>query len=408
MKSYTRRSLRPYLLGSASAFLMASGAHVSYAGDTTEAGTEELALIEQAQIQTAQTAAQQDDEDSLEPQGGLEQIVVTGSRIRRDAFSSPTPTQVLDTEENLKLGVNTVAEMISRSTVSSGQQLDRSVNTNAGNANATEGSPDNGQGGTTIDLRGLGAERTLVLVNGKRLAAAGARGAPVQPDIGLIPIGMVEAVDILTGGQSTIYGADAVGGVVNLRLKQDFEGIDISGATDFPEAGGGNEFQSSIIAGINGDRGNITVGFEYFKQDRVRANQRSFTPCLRALEIAEDGEVFNPCRSGFFDDIVLVADFVPGFEPGSSPPGVPVGPNGLTGFDASFFFLDGLQSPQSVFSGSAKCRLPECARSRCRFRLPGTSGIRRSERAKKRRSRQPDREVLLRDERPCRSRFRPQ
>ena len=359
MTRYTQRSLKPYLLGSASAFLMASGAQVAFAEDATETSGDEISLIEQAQVQSAQAASQQDQEDALVPEAGLEQIVVTGSRIRRDTFSSTTPTQVLDTEENFKLGVNTVAEMISRSTVSSGQQLDRSINTNSGNSNATESSPDSGQGATNIDLRGLGSERTLVLVNGKRVAGAGVRGAPVQPDIGLIPIGMVEGVDILTGGQSTIYGADAVGGVVNLRLKQDFEGIDVSGSMDLPEAGGGNEFQSSIVAGITGDRGSITVGFEYFRQDRVRGNQRSFTPCLRAMEIAEDGEVFDPCRSPFFDDIVLIADEpLPGFEEGAMPPGVPVGPDGLTGSDAAFFIFTPGQSDTGIPNFSTGFNFP--------------------------------------------------
>jgi len=360
MVTYDRMNARRTLLMGSTASLLA-GVVLGLAGGSARAddaaeSDDGIAVIEEAQLQT-QTAAQPQD-DELAPERDLEQIVVTGSRIRRDAFSSPTPTQVLDTEENFKLGINTVAEMIQRSTVSTGQQLDRSINTNAGNSNATESSPDSGQGATNIDLRGLGAERTLVLVNGKRVAAAGARGAPVQPDISLIPIGMVEAVDILTGGQSTIYGADAVAGVVNMRLKTDFEGLDISGSTDFPEAGGGNEFQTSIVAGVNGDRGNITVGAEYFKQDRVSGTQRSFTPCLRAIEVAEDGEVFDPCRSGFFDDIVLVADFIPGFEPGASPPGVPVGPDGLTGFDASFFFFTPGESDTGIPNFSTGFNLP--------------------------------------------------
>jgi len=353
--SYPRRQL---LLCSTACvlagFVLGGTSEQAMAADASETDGA-IEAIDVAQLQT-QDADQEQDE--LDVDAGLEQIVVTGSRIRRDTFTSTTPTQVLDTEENFKLGVNTVAEMISRSTVSSGQQLDRSINTNAGNSNATESSPDSGQGATNIDLRGLGAERTLVLVNGKRVAGAGARGAPVQPDIGLIPIGMVEGVDILTGGQSTIYGADAVGGVVNLRLKQDFEGIDISGSTDFPEAGGGNEFQTSVVAGINGDRGNVTVGFEFFKQDRVRANQRSFTPCLRALEIAEDGEVFDPCRSPFFDDIVLLAGALPGFEEGAMPPGVPVGPDGLTGFDSAFFFFTPGQSDTGIANFSTGFNLP--------------------------------------------------
>lgn len=121
--------------------------------------------------------------------GEVEQIVVTGSRIRRDAFSANTPTQVLDAGENRKLGVSSLSEMLQRSTTASGQQIDGTFNSNAGNSNATEAPPDGGIGSSNIDLRGLGAERTLILVNGRRLGVAGARGAPAQPDIGLIPLG---------------------------------------------------------------------------------------------------------------------------------------------------------------------------------------------------------------------------
>lgn len=338
MKRYTQRSLKPYLLGSASAFLMASGAHVSYAEEATEAGIDELALAEQTQAQSAQQNADNQSDGEI----AVEQIVVTGSRIRSDVFTSPTPIQTLDAEQSLKLGISNIGEMLDRSPITSGQQLNRTVNTNAGNSNATEAPTEGGSGSTNIDLRGLGIERTLVLVNGKRLGKAGARGAPAQPDIGLIPLGMIEGVDLLTGGQSTIYGADAVAGVVNIRMKEDFEGIDISGSTEFPEAGGGEQFRTSIVTGVSSERGNITLGFEYFKQKRVSGADRDFTPCLRDIEISEDGETFAPCRSGFFDDIVLLSTFgspgIPGFEEGDMPPGVPVGPNGVT-FSDSIFFL---------------------------------------------------------------------
>lgn len=363
MYAMQRATCRGRLMGSTASLLAGFALGLSAPSVAANAADESngaISMIEESRLQTQQQGQDQDQEldDDLQIDEGPQEIVVTGSRIRRDEFSSPTPLQVLDAEENLKLGVNTVSEMIQRSTVSSGQQLNRTINTNAGNSNATEAPPSNGQGASTIELRGLGAERTLVLINGKRPAPAGARGAPVQPDISLVPIGMVEAVDILTGGNSTIYGADAVAGVVNLRLKQDFQGIEISGSTDFPEAGGGNEFQSSIVAGVGGDRGNITIGAEFFKQDRVKGTDRSFTPCLRAFEVAEDGEIFDPCRSGFFDDTVLVASSIPGFEPGANPPGVPVGEDGLTVSDSSFFHFTPGESDTGIPNFSTAFNLP--------------------------------------------------
>lgn len=307
----------------------------------------------------ASALAQQQAPDEEAATGEVEQIVVTGSRIRRDTFSSPSPIQVLDAVENRKLGVTTLGEMLQRSTVSTGQQIDGTISTNAGNSNATEAPPDGGIGSSNIDLRGLGPERTLVLVNSKRLGVAGARGAPGQPDISLIPLGMVETVDILTGGQSTVYGADAVGGVVNVRLKDDFEGLELSGNIELPEAGGGENFQTSLVTGISSDRGNITLGFEYFKQERVRTGNRKFSRCLRDIETTPDGKTrFDPCQSGFFDNIVVISSSeLPGFEEGTVIPGV-TGPDGLTGFDSAFFFYTPGQSDIGVPNFSTGFALP--------------------------------------------------
>ncbi|GAK33015.1 hypothetical protein JCM17846_11630 [Iodidimonas nitroreducens] len=304
----------------------------------------------------AQEADASNDEDE-NASGEVEQIVITGSRIRRDAFSATTPIQVLDASENRKLGVSSLTEMLQRSTVSSGQQIDGTLNTNAGNSNATEAPPDGGIGSSNIDLRGLGPERTLVLVNGRRLGTAGARGAPAQPDIGLIPLGMVEGVDLLTGGYSTIYGADAVAGVVNVRLRSDVEGLEIFGNVELPEAGGGEIYQTSLVSGISSERGNITLGFEYFRQENVATGNRKFSECQRDIEVSEDGQRFDPCRSGFFDNIVVVGnDFLPGLEPGTPFPGA--GADGLTGFDSSFFFYTPGQSDIGVPNFSSGFALP--------------------------------------------------
>lgn len=317
-------------------------------------GSAACALLSMALPGAASAQDATDDEEGA----AVEQIVVTGSRIRRDSFSATTPIQVIDATENRRLGVSSLTEMLQRSTVSTGQQIDGTLNTNAGNSNATEAPPDGGIGSSNIDLRGLGPERTLVLVNGRRLGTAGARGAPAQPDIGLIPLGMVESVDLLTGGYSTIYGADAVAGVVNVRLRQDFEGLEVFGNVELPEAGGGETWQTSLVSGISSDRGNITVGLEYYKQERVATGNRKFSECLRDIEVTEDGKKrFDPCRSGFFDNIVVISnDFIPGLEPGTPFPGA--GPDGLTGFDASFFFYTPGQTDIGVPNFSTGHALP--------------------------------------------------
>ena len=125
--------------------------------------------------------AQDDDVDEER----VEEVVVTGSRIARDTFSTTTPIQVLNTEDAQRIGILNISELLQKATVASGQQIDGSLNNNAGQTNASEAPPEGGVGSACINLRGLGCERTLVLVNGKRLGLAGIRGAPPQPYINI-------------------------------------------------------------------------------------------------------------------------------------------------------------------------------------------------------------------------------
>lgn len=257
-------------------------------------------------------------------------IVVTGSRIRQDSFNSPTPIQVLDADEAAKVGVSSATELLQRSTVASGQQIDATLNTNAGNSNASEAPPTGGAGSSNIDLRGLGEERTLVLVNGRRLGSAGVRGAPAQPDIGLLPLGLIERIDVVTEGASSIYGADAVAGVVNVILKTDYEGMELFGHIERPEHDGGNVEQVSLIVGTAGERARIMAGAEFYRRDRVRTGDRDFSRSFRVMQVGEDGTIYSIDRDGFFDNVIL-ATGAPGtlegrwlfFTPGQSTTGVP-------------------------------------------------------------------------------------
>ncbi len=296
--------------------------------------------------QTAGQVGQPDTEDVDDPtvpvstpaavQG--QEIVVTGSRIRQDSFNSPTPIQVLDADQAAKLGVSSASELLQRSTVASGQQIDATLNTNAGNSNATEAPPTGGAGATNIDLRGLGIERTLVLVNGRRLGSAGVRGAPAQPDIGLLPLGMIERIDVVTEGASSIYGADAVAGVVNVILKTEFEGLELFAHAERPEHRGGDVDQISAILGTSSDRARIMVGGEYYKRGRVLTGDRRFSDSFRVMQVGEDGTVYSIDRDGFFDNVVLAPGAQgndpgnPGFvffTPGQTNIGVPNFSNGV-------------------------------------------------------------------------------
>ncbi len=255
-------------------------------------------------------------------------IVVTGSRLRKDAFSSPSPLTTLDVDQSRRIGVTSITELLSRSTVNNGTQIDSTLNTNAGNANATEQPPAGGTGSSNISLRGLGPERTLVLMNGRRLAPAGVRGAPAQPDISLIPFQMIERAEIATEAGSSVYGADAVAGTVNIILRNDFEGLEFTANYETPEAAGGSQVQVGFMAGAQGDRARIVFGVEYYDRQRVSGFQRDFTsPGLRRLEFDAGGNVFSAPDNGFFDDVVLAifepADIWFVATPGQTDAGIP-------------------------------------------------------------------------------------
>ena len=273
-------------------------------------------------------------EEDADDDDALEEIVVTGSRIARDEFSTTTPIQVLNTEAAQRLGIVSISELMQKATASSGQQVDASISTNAGQTNASEAPSDGGVGSACINLRGLGCERTLVLVNGKRLGLSGIRGAPPQPDINMIPIGMVEGVDLLTGGLSTVYGADAVAGVVNVRMKKDFEGINFTVNTDIPADTGGEIYQASLVAGVGSDVGNVTFGMEYSRQERVRAGDRDYSACLRrgtsGISIDQSGNRILNCRSDFPDNWMTTLGF-DGFASGELVAANPNGPHPVDG-----------------------------------------------------------------------------
>ena len=308
---------------------------------------------------SVQAQQQSDDQQTLE--GEVEQITVTGSRITRDEFSSPSPIQVLDVESGRQLGIASITEMLQRATVANGQQIDATLNTNAGNSNATEAPPTGGVGSSNIDLRGLGPERTLILVNGRRMGSVGVRGAPAQPDINLIPFSLVDRAEVLTEGVSAVYGADAVAGVVNVILRNDFEGFELTLNSELPSDDGGEIGQMSMIAGAQSDRASIIFGAEVFDRSRVLVGDRDFARCYRAHEVTTSGEILSTCYETFFDNIILApgipspaGDIWAFYTPGATNMGIPnysdwlalpdpqsLNPvNGNRGNFANFGFLD--------------------------------------------------------------------
>ena len=178
----------------------------------------------------------------------IEEIVTTGSRIKRADLESASPVTVIDQEDILVTGVTDVGDLLQRLPSMSGSPIGSTTN-NGGN------------GSVLIDLRGLGVVRTLTLVNGRRTVDGG--------DYQTIPAAMIERVEILKDGASAVYGADAVAGVVNIITKQNYDGIQIDAqvADWFDSAGA--QASVSVMAGKTFDGGSFLLGAEYVDQEEA-------------------------------------------------------------------------------------------------------------------------------------------
>ncbi len=249
-----------------------------------------------------------------------EKILITGSRIRRDEFGSPSPIQILTTDDAKKAGITTIADMLQRISMANGAQIDATINTNSGTSNATEPPPAGGVGSVNVGLRGLGAERTLILINGKRLGASGVRGAPSQPDLSLIPFDMVDRVEVLSDSASAVYGADAVAGVVNVILKDSIDGVQFSASFSNPGDPGGETKQFSFVTGAEGENSSFIFGMEFYERERVSGSDR--IDCIRRSEIDVDtGDRYSYCFNTFPDNagLTFASDSVWSFyTPGQS------------------------------------------------------------------------------------------
>lgn len=279
---------------------------------------------------SAQSSGETSADDTDEEGANIEEITVTGSRIRRDTFSSMSPLQVIDGETSRDLGLVDTADLLRQTTVVQGQQITTGLSTSAGLLT------DNGPGSSTATLRGLDAGRTLVLVNGRRLAPAGVGGAPSNPDLNLVPGSLIERVDVLLDGASSVYGSDAVAGVVNVILRKDFDGIQLDAYRSFSgiESSGADQRVISGTWGVNSDRGFIGVAAEYTKTNGFAEGDLGnfYEPyggdCRNTYAQGASGEIYAACSGSFgagaastafgfhgFDGTSQVAGFPPGFFP---------------------------------------------------------------------------------------------
>jgi len=224
-------------------------------------------------------AAADTDKDNAQ----TEVITVTGSRIQRAELISSSPVSSVDEEQI---------------------QFDRAVNVEditaklpqaAAGANSTGATVGDSFGSSTIDLRGLGQNRTLVLINGTRAVPFSFRNSV---DVNTIPAGLIKRVDVLTGGAAAIYGADAVSGVVNFILDDDFNGVELS--TSYETADGGNEkfnFEAIFGGDIGDGKGHLTGYVSYSERDELLAGERDYA-LENSVPMINSGGYYTDVASG--------------------------------------------------------------------------------------------------------------
>ena len=243
---------------------------------------------------------------------GDKAIVVTGSRLHRDERTSPDPVSVIDPNVQNREGRLNTAEILQTSPLAQGStQITSALSSNF----VING----GEGVENIDLRGLGPTRTLVLLNGRRAGPAGVRGGVGAFDLNVIPQDAIQSVEILKTGASSVYGSDAIAGVVNLITKKDLRGLQVRGFGNIPQHGGAEEYSISGLYGLGiGDRGHLMVSANYYQRAALTRGDRSFLGCEEEFVTSEaTGERSDPLNpntgqpycGNFPNDVIFLSDF---------------------------------------------------------------------------------------------------
>jgi len=215
----------------------------------------------------------------------VERIEVTGSRIKRADLESASPVSVITTEDMKIQGISNVADALQNLTAQSGG-LTAAVN-------------NGGSGGSTVNLRGMGSQRTLVLINGRRQVASGT-GAAATVDLNTIPMSAVKRIEVLKDGASAVYGSDALAGVVNIIMRDDFEGIEFDASYGESSEGDGHETSLSTTFGIVGEKGNVVVNLGYYDRGDVRQADRGYSECPIWEGVNDDGNPYLFCGGSSF------------------------------------------------------------------------------------------------------------
>ena len=212
----------------------------------------------------------------------IEEITVTGSRLRRNSYSSVDILRTIEMDNPNTPGFIDAADFIQKSTISAGRQ--QNITAAAGGSGVSGGS----SGSKSVNLRGLGQNNTLVLVNGRSVppGGIGATGA-ILTDLSTLPSAILKNIEILTQGASSIYGSEAVAGAVNYVTDKNLDGLKLSVSTRLPFKSGGEEYLASVAYGHQGENNSFIAAYEYYNQASLKWKDRPFSQC-------EDRPQINP------------------------------------------------------------------------------------------------------------------
>lgn len=288
----------------------------------------------------AQVDQQPENAAQAPPPKTLEAIVVVGTHIRDVDLETEHPVQVLKREDLVRTGLTGLADIVQSLIVAGGQTMNRNINNGA-------------TGKLTVNLRSLGPNRTLVLVNGHRWASD-VNGAV---DLSTIPLALVERIEVLKDGASAIYGSDAIGGVINIITRQNYVGAEAgayAGETDHDD---GRRVEGDFSLGRSGEKWNASFGVQYSRDDPVFAAARQVSsvpvpgfPLAGSGSFGPDGPFVIPAPPPDYFQIVALTPGRPGTSPGDFHP--------ILGTDLDYDFVpyNYLQTPQTKRSAFGQFR----------------------------------------------------
>ncbi len=223
-----------------------------------------------AAAEAAQPAAEATEPARKGKRAGEEEIIVTGSRVRRKDLTTPAPITVINKEQVEASGKVSIGDFL-QTLPEQGNAINTSVNNGS-----------TGDGSTRVSLRGLGTERTLVLLNGRRFVPGGP-GANGSVDLSSIPANALERIEVLKDGASAVYGSDAIGGVINLITRKRMNGVEANGYAGTSTHADGSTYDLNVLAGTSGEKGNLLFSGGYYNQQTVWGGDRSFAAIPRAF-----------------------------------------------------------------------------------------------------------------------------